>query len=98
MRLWPPGSFDVELVTLNAQPAIVLRAHEVRPELAPRWVIRADTDDEGRITALHTLAAPAKLATLTPLSACDAGFVPRPRPRISRPESAEGPECPVRSR
>lgn len=64
LRLWPAGSFDVEMLTTNGQPALLLRARELRPKFAPLWLIRADTDDDGRIVALHTVAAPAKLTTI----------------------------------
>lgn len=65
LRLWPPGSFDVEAVTLNAQPAIVMRVHAPKKNLAPVWVFRADTDDDGRIVSLFTVAAPDKLRGLS---------------------------------
>lgn len=61
MRLWPPGTFEVSFAVTNALPAIVLRSTIERPGQAPLWVLRVDTDDDGRIVALHSVGAPDKL-------------------------------------
>ena len=64
MRLWKPGTFEIAIAVINALPAIVLRSTIERPGQAPLWVLRVDTDDDGRIAALHSVGAPSKLVGL----------------------------------
>lgn len=50
----------VETRELSGAPAVVFEVAP-RPGFAPRFVVTADVDDDGRITALYTVLAPAKL-------------------------------------
>jgi RNA polymerase sigma-70 factor (ECF subfamily) len=76
-RQWPPDTFEAEFVVVNALPALVLRALAPRAGYAPVWLVRVDTDDDGRITAVHSLGAPEKLAGL-PSSPSPSSSAPSP--------------------
>ena len=53
---------DYELRTLNGFPAVVARYDSsVEPRLAPLVTFRVDVDAHGRIAAVHSVLAPAKL-------------------------------------
>jgi RNA polymerase sigma-70 factor (ECF subfamily) len=54
-----PSRFAVRLV--NGLPAFVGEYDETRPHFAPRFVMIPILDRSGRIRAIHTLVAPAKL-------------------------------------
>jgi RNA polymerase sigma-70 factor (ECF subfamily) len=57
----PPS---VELRMLNGLPALVIGLADRARGEAARFVIRADVDDDGRITALDSILATAKLSAL----------------------------------
>jgi RNA polymerase sigma factor (sigma-70 family) len=53
---------DVELRNLNGRPAIVMRFDDsVHPMLAPLVTFSIDIDGDGRVSAVHSVLAPAKL-------------------------------------
>ena len=56
-------------VTLNGMPALVIERDWFEKPHAPRFVLRCEIDDEGRITELQTVVATRKLAAIAPLPA-----------------------------
>ncbi|HEV8324572.1 MAG TPA: sigma-70 family RNA polymerase sigma factor [Myxococcota bacterium] len=54
----------LETRLLNGLPALVIERDDLRPGDAPRFVMRCDVDDDGRIVALHSVLATRKLAAL----------------------------------
>ncbi len=66
MRYWPVGSFEVQVLVLNAQPAIVMRSFAMAEGYGPLWVILVDTAADGLITTVHALGATEKLLGLPP--------------------------------
>ncbi len=53
-----------EVREINGLPALLVQLERPQENQAPRAVLRCDLDAEGRIDALHTILAPAKLAGL----------------------------------
>lgn len=53
-----------ELRWVNGAPALFVQTRPLRPQMAPRLLIRCEVDSSGRIRELHTILAPRKLATL----------------------------------
>jgi len=64
MRKWPEGSFEVQAVIVNAQPALVMRSFAMEEGYGPLWMVRVDTDDDGLIRGVHALGATDKLVGL----------------------------------
>jgi hypothetical protein len=50
-----------EFRCLNGVAAVVVHTRPVRPQMAPRLVLRCEVDGAGRIRELHTILAPRKL-------------------------------------
>jgi len=48
--------------SINGLPALLLALKDPQRRQAPRTLLRCDVDESGRITHLHTILAPAKLA------------------------------------
>jgi RNA polymerase sigma-70 factor (ECF subfamily) len=59
----------VTMRELNGLPALMVAIEGAPPRYAPRFVIRVDVDDEGRIARVHTILANAKLAAVAPAAA-----------------------------
>jgi RNA polymerase sigma-70 factor (ECF subfamily) len=59
-------AIEVDVRMLNGLPAAIIDLGEGLRGTAPRFVLRADVDDAGRITAIHSVLATAKLRALTP--------------------------------
>ncbi len=55
---------DLRWLTLNGQPAVEIRFAGGRPGWAPRVILQADTDAEGRIERLYSMMATCKLTAL----------------------------------
>jgi RNA polymerase sigma-70 factor (ECF subfamily) len=55
---------NVEVRTLNGQPAIIGTDPNPRKPNSPRWAFLIDLDAEGRIRRLYSVIAPAKLAAI----------------------------------
>jgi len=53
-----------ELRWINGAPALVVETRRLRPQMAPRLVLRCEVDAEGRIALLHTILAPRKLSSV----------------------------------
>ena len=58
------GAIRVSMQTLNGLPAVVVEAAASAPGDAARFVLRADVDEAGRITALHSVLASRKLTAV----------------------------------
>jgi RNA polymerase sigma-70 factor (ECF subfamily) len=54
----------VEMRMVNGLPALVIETKPLRPQMAPRVVLRCEIDDEGRICELHSILAPRKLTAV----------------------------------
>lgn len=54
----------VELRELNGLPALVVETTPLRPQMAPRLVLRCEVDRTGRITELQTILAARKLTAV----------------------------------
>lgn len=54
----------VELRTMNGLPALVIETATIRPQMAPRVVLRCEVDDAGRIRELHSILASRKLTAV----------------------------------
>jgi RNA polymerase sigma-70 factor (ECF subfamily) len=52
---------DMDVRMLNGLPAVVIQLGDGLPRTAPRFVLRADVDGSGRITAIHSVLATSKL-------------------------------------
>lgn len=50
--------------TINGVPALVVVTRPLRPQMAPRLVLRCEVDASGRIRELHTILAPRKLTAV----------------------------------
>jgi RNA polymerase sigma-70 factor (ECF subfamily) len=55
---------DVRWLTLNGQPAVEIRFAGGRPGWAPRVILQADVDAEGRIERLYSMMATCKLTAV----------------------------------
>jgi len=53
-----------ELRFVNGALALVVETRPLRPQMAPRLVLRCEVDASGRISELHTVLAPAKLTAM----------------------------------
>lgn len=53
-----------EIRSINGVPALVIVTRPLRPQMAPRLVLRCEVDGEGRIRELHTILAPRKLTAV----------------------------------
>jgi hypothetical protein len=60
------GARSVALRMLNGLPGVVVDFGQHSPRVAPWGVIRLDVDDDGRITAVHSVLASRKLTAVTP--------------------------------
>ena len=49
---------------INGVPALVVVTRPLRPQMAPRLVLRCEVDASGRIRELHTILAPRKLTAV----------------------------------
>lgn len=49
---------------INGVPALVVVTRPLRPQMAPRLVLRCEVDADGRIRELHTILAPRKLTAV----------------------------------
>jgi hypothetical protein len=54
----------VAIRTVNGLPALVIETVPLRPQMAPRLVMRCELDDGGRIRELHSILAPRKLTAV----------------------------------
>ena len=54
----------VEMRELNGLPALVIETTPLRPQMAPRLVLRCEVDPTGRITELHTILTARKLTAV----------------------------------
>lgn len=54
----------VEMRTVNGLPALVIETAAIRPQMAPRVVLRCEVDDQGRIRELHSILATRKLTAV----------------------------------
>jgi RNA polymerase sigma-70 factor (ECF subfamily) len=52
---------QMEMRWMNGVAALVVETRPLRPQMAPRLVLRCEVDAEGRIRELHTVLAPRKL-------------------------------------
>ncbi len=64
MRVSGGSITDVVVREINGLPAYVVRFDPELPRQAPRAVIRCDIDDAGKIVALHSILATAKLTAI----------------------------------
>jgi RNA polymerase sigma-70 factor (ECF subfamily) len=55
---------STELRWINGLPALVVVTRPIRPQMAPRLVLRCEVDAEGRIRELHTILNPRKLSAV----------------------------------
>ena len=53
-----------ELRTINGTAALVVVTRPLRPQMAPRLVLRCEVDEAGRIREIHTVLAPDKLTAV----------------------------------
>jgi RNA polymerase sigma factor (sigma-70 family) len=53
-----------ELRTINGVAALVVTTRPLRPQMAPRLVLRCEVDALGRIREIHTVLAPGKLTAV----------------------------------
>ncbi len=53
-----------ELRYVNGALALVVETRPLRPQMAPRLVLRCEVDASGRISELHTVLAPGKLTAM----------------------------------
>jgi RNA polymerase sigma-70 factor (ECF subfamily) len=63
----PPAAYTVRL--LNGLPAVVMEYPRAKRGIAPRAVFRCDIDPGGRIRALHSVLATAKMTAVQPVEA-----------------------------
>jgi len=61
----------VEMRTVNGLPALVIETAAIRPQMAPRVVLRCELDVQGRIRELHSILATPKLTGVRFSSAPD---------------------------
>jgi RNA polymerase sigma-70 factor (ECF subfamily) len=54
----------VEMRSVNGLPALVIETRPLRPQMAPRVVLRCEIDEEGRICELHSILASRKLTAI----------------------------------
>jgi RNA polymerase sigma-70 factor (ECF subfamily) len=54
----------VTMRTVNGLPALVIVTTPLRPQMAPRVVLRCEVDADGRIRELHTILASRKLTAV----------------------------------
>jgi RNA polymerase sigma-70 factor (ECF subfamily) len=55
---------STEFRTINGVPALVVVTRPLRPQMAPRLVLRCEVDADGRIRELHTILNPDKLTAV----------------------------------
>jgi RNA polymerase sigma-70 factor (ECF subfamily) len=55
---------STELRSINGVPALVVVTRPLRPQMAPRLVLRCEVDGAGRIRELHTILNPSKLGAV----------------------------------
>jgi RNA polymerase sigma-70 factor (ECF subfamily) len=55
---------NTEFRWINGVAALVVVTRPLRPQMAPRLVLRCEVDAEGRIRELHTILAPGKLTAV----------------------------------
>ncbi len=55
---------QTELRWINGVAALVVETRPLRPQMAPRLVLRCEVDADGRIRELHTILAPRKLTAV----------------------------------
>lgn len=55
---------NTEFRSINGVPALVVVTRPLRPQMAPRLVLRCEVDACGRIRELHTILAPRKLTAV----------------------------------
>jgi len=53
-----------EIRFVNGVAALIVETRPLRPQMAPRLVLRCEVDREGRIRELHTVLAPGKLTAV----------------------------------
>ena len=56
---------SVELITVNGLPALLCTDPDPPPGGAPRWMFRVEVRADGRVTDIHSILAPEKLAGVT---------------------------------
>lgn len=61
-RRAPISSMDLR--SINGVPALVVVTRPLRPQMAPRLVLRCEVAADGRIRELHTILAPRKLTAV----------------------------------
>jgi RNA polymerase sigma-70 factor (ECF subfamily) len=61
-RRGPISLFEIRAI--NGLPALVVETRPLRPQMAPRLVLRCDLDRDGRIRELHTILVPRKLTAV----------------------------------
>lgn len=61
-RRGPISSFAIR--TINGLPALVVETRPLRPQMAPRLVLRCEVDSDGRIAELQTVLVPRKLTAV----------------------------------
>ncbi|MEO6027628.1 MAG: sigma-70 family RNA polymerase sigma factor [Candidatus Binatia bacterium] len=61
-RRGPISRFEIR--EINGLPALVIETRPLRPQMAPRLVLRCEVDRDGRITELHTILASRKLTAV----------------------------------
>ncbi len=54
----------VEIREINGLPALVIETTPLRPQMAPRLVLRCEVDRDGRINELHTILTARKLTAV----------------------------------
>lgn len=55
---------DSEIRLLNGAAALIVETRPLRPQMAPRLVLRCELDDDGLIREIQTILAPAKLTAV----------------------------------
>lgn len=53
-----------EIRLVNGVAALIVETHPLRPQMAPRLVLRCELDDTGLIREIHTILAPHKLTAI----------------------------------
>lgn len=64
-----PEPTRAALRLLNGMPAFVVEREGATGKIAPRFVLRCEVDERGRITAIHSVIATRKLTAVRPLGA-----------------------------
>ena len=60
-----------EIRWVNGVAALIVETRPLRPQMAPRLVLRCELDEQGLIRELHTILAPDKLTAVQFASAAD---------------------------